>query len=456
MALAIALSTALVACEEASEIGSSLVEDESEVVKYSDFTVSGRTVDNGSASTRNLVQLLGRINAQGYGQLDAEFVTQLMPSSQLASDITTSNVDSVKLQLYVGLGDYVGDSIVPMGLEVYRLNRQLPANISSNFNPQAYYSPSDLIATKIYACNAIGANDSIKSLKYRMIDVKLDDAAAATLSSDLINLYKQNPDAYLFPSQFCKEFPGIYVRNSYGNGRIVEISQTLLTFYYHTTDVDSEGQELIKRRQGSFFAVTPEIIVNNMLTFQMASALEQSITQGENILVAPIGKDVEITFPINDIIDYYRSNSGSLAVVNNLSFKIPATEIENNYGIAPPENLLLVLTSQKDAFFKNNNLADNISSFYASYNATSGCYNFSGMRNYLLNMLKKETITADDYTFTLTPVTVVSETNTSNSYYGTTTEYVSSIDPYIGVPSMVKLNLDESEISLTFSKQTMN
>lgn len=456
------LSTAFViigftACDDTPNVGASLVEDETEVVEVSDFTISGRSVPNTSVETRNLIQVLGKIDARGYGKMSAEFVTQLMPAAQLASDLTINSVDSVKLQLYVNKGAFVGDSVAPMGLEVYKLNRQLPANIASNFNVSDYYSSSDLLATKIYNCNALGASDSIKNLNYRIIDVKLEPEKAESLATELITLYQTNPEAYLFPSIFAKEFPGIYVKNSYGNGRIVEISQTLLTFYYHTTETNEEGETVTTPLSGSYFAVTPEIILNNILQYEIAADLEQQISDGENIIIAPIGKDIEVEFPIEDVIDYYNANGGSLAVVNTLSFAIPAEEISNNYGIEPPKNMLLILKSKKDNFFNNNLLADNITSFYTAYNSTSKSYTFSGMRNYLLEMLKRsEAITAEDYTFILTPVTIVSETNVSNSYYGTTTEYISSIDPYIGAPTMVKLNLDDAEISLTFSKQTLD
>ena len=272
----------------------------------------------------------------------------------------------------------------------------------------------------------------------------------------MITLYETNPQAYLFPAIFAREFPGIYVKNSYGSGRIVEISQTQMTLYYHTTSVDENGEEKIVRHSGSYFAVTPEIILNNMLQYDMSTDLDQMIADGDKIIVAPIGKDVELEFPIEKVIEYYNANSGSLAVVNTLSFKLPAEAIDNNYGITPPEHLLLVLKSKKDKFFANNELADNVTSFYAAYNSTDKCYNFGGLRNYLLDVLKKKNLAPEDYTFVLTPVTVVTETNSSNSYYGTTTEYVSAIDPYIGAPRMVKFDFDKAEVSQTFSKQTLD
>lgn len=442
---------AFTSCEDTgAEIGSSLVTDESEVVIFDDFSVEGVSVDNPRIQSRTITQVLGRINAKGYGTFSSDFMTQFMPSSKMSSNITAENIDSLKLLLFVPNGSYVGDSLAPMGLEVYRLNKILPATIYSNESPEKYYNPSDLLASKIYACNAQGANDSIQALTYRVIDVMMPKSLAV----ELFNLYQTNPEAYMFPTTFAEYFPGIYVKNSYGNGRVVEISSTIMRMYYHTTSTDSEGEETITRHEGNYYAVTPEIVLNNHLDYTISNELQTRIDDGEQIIVAPVGRDIEIKFPIEELIDYYNSNSGSLAVVNTLTFEIPAEAIKNDYGIDPPENLLLIQSSKKDDFFLRNELADNVTSFYATYDSTNHRYRFTGMRNYLIDMLKKTNVTEEDYTFTLTPVTVESEVN-SSGYYGSTT-YVSAIDPYIGAPTMVKLNLDEATVKLTFAKQTLN
>lgn len=451
---AIILSAAiLTSCEDSPNVGSSLVEDESEVVIASEFTVAGRSIINPKVQSRTVKQVLGRINAKGYGTFSSDFVTQFMPSAQIDTEnLTADNIDSLKLLFFVPNGSFVGDSIVPMGLEVYRLNKQLPAPIYSNFNPSDYYNPSDLLASKIYACNAVGASDSIKKLSYRLIDVPMPLA----LAKELYNLYVDDPSAYTFPASFAQHFPGIYVKNSYGDGRVVEIGSTMMRMYYHTTSTDSEGKETIKRYQGNYYAVTPEIVVNNNMAYAISPELNARISAGENIIVAPVGRDVELKFPIRDVIDYYHANSGSLAVVNSLTFEIPVEKIANDYGIEPPANLLMVLSSKKDAFFLNNELNNNVTSFYAAYDSDKHRYRFSGMRDYLLDILKKGDISPDDYTFTLTPVTIQTEVNSSNSYYGSSTTYVSSIDPYIGAPTMVSLDLEKAKVTLTFSKQTID
>lgn len=447
-----AFSLSFSACEDGPNVGSSLVEDETEVVEVSDFVLNGTTVNSPRVQTRDVTQVIGSITADGYGSLDAGFVTQFLPAAVLPSDLTRENIDSLLLRFYIYAGDFVGDSIAPMGLQVYELNKQLPSVMYSNYDPADYYdTSSEPLATKIYTTNVLGATDSIKKLTYREVDVKLPLSTA----HKLYDIYANNPEAYQFPATFAKLFPGIYVKNSFGSGRVTSISNTVMTLFYHTT-TEEDGETKVNKLSGDYYAVAPEMILNNFFTYNIDRALDNRIAAGENIIVAPVGRDVEITFPIDKVIDYYNANSGSLSVVNTLTMTIPAEAIENDYDIEQPPYLLMVLSKNKDQFFANNELVDNKTSFYAAYSSTDKAYKFSGLRSYLLKMLEQGTISPEDYTFTLTPVNVVMETNTSNSYYGSTTQYLSSINPYIGKPVMVKLNLDKATIELIFAKQSAN
>ena len=88
------LAAVFTGCDDVPNVGNSLVDSETEVVKVSDFDVNGHSVLNPSVQTRNLVQVLGRIEATGYGRLVADFVTQFMPAAQLSSALTQENIDS--------------------------------------------------------------------------------------------------------------------------------------------------------------------------------------------------------------------------------------------------------------------------------------------------------------------------------------------------------------------------
>lgn len=448
---AIALS-AFVACEDNDSIGSSLIGTENSVVVDTDFKLNGVTVPIDSVQSRTTMQLLGMIEANGYGDFRSDFVTQYLPSAELDSLIKTSaNIDSIKMLLLVGDGSFVGDSIVPMGLEVYRLNKQLSAPIYSSFNPADYYDKNQCIGRKVYSLNDVEYSDSIKGLTYKSIYVDLP----RSLAVELYDLYKSDPSSYLNPTVFGNKFKGFYVRNSYGSGRVTKIGANTLLLYYHYSAKTSEGNDTIINKVGNYYAVTPEIITNNNINYSISPDLLNRAASGEHLLVAPAGFEVEVQFPLLDIINQYNANSGRLSIINNLTLEIPASKINNDYGINPPQNVMLILKNKKKQFFEKSQIPDNEVAFTASYDVSTGSYKFSSMRQYLLNAIAKGgNLTEDDYTFVITPVTINTIDN-SNYYSSSITSVVSSVVPYIEQPAMATLHLENAKISLTFTNQNI-
>ena len=134
---------------------------------------------------------------------------------------------------------------------------------------------------------------------------------------------------------------------------------------------------------------------------------------------------------------------------------IPCDSISNNASVTPPPYVLLVLKKDRDAFFRNNKLPDNKTSFYATYSAGTG-YSFGDMRSYLLDLIDKaqdgKEITEEDYTFCLVPVQVTQEAIVSS--YSYTTQYtVTDVQPYLISPVMGCVDLDKVKIKLTYTVQ---
>lgn len=439
----------LAACDDSEDIGSSIIQDEVEVVVKDGFTLSGHTVGNTRIQSRTVTQLLGSIDAKGYGKFKSDFVTQFMPAGEIDTvGITADDIDSLQMMLAIPNGGYIGDSIAPMGLRIYRLTKQLPSPIYSDFDPADYYDESKPIASKIYTCSALGMADSLLKYNYRFVYCQLP----VELGRELFNAYRANPSIYQEPGTFSRLFPGLYVANSYGSGRVVKIAgNTMRLFYHRKVKNEATGRDTTYNYVGNYYAVTPEVVTNNNIDFDMSSDLTAMASSGKNLLVAPAGLDVEMTFPIEELLASYRADAGGLAVVNTLTLEIPVSEIENSYGITPPPNLLMVLSSRKSEFFETNQVTDNKYSFYAAYDAVNKRYRFNGLREYFLTMLdKKEPLTPDDFTFTLTPVSIDTENYSSSSSF-----YISAIVPYIDTPAMAELLLDKAKITFTYSKQSV-
>ena len=443
---ALIVLASLFSCDENSSIGSSITQEEVEIVIDSSFTITGKTIYSEKIQSRTLTQLLGKIDATGFGYLSSDVVTQFMPADQIDTvGVSANNIDSIKLILQIPNGGYVGDSIAPMGLNIYRLNKQLPSPIYSDFNPEGYYSKGDLIGSTVYSANALAQNDSIKKLPFRSIYVNLP----ISLGRELFNKYKETPSIYSDPVQFAQFFPGIYISNSYGSGRVMKISNSQVKLYYHkTVKMEDTGKDSTYYKVGNYFAVTPEIITNNNIKYQISSNLKEMINNGDNILVAPTGTNVEIKFPAEEIVKKYNTNKGDLSVINSLTMEIPVSKIKNDYNITPPPYVLLIKKSQVNKFFAESQITDNENSFYAVYNKEKNCYQFSDMRSYIINMVKKDEITADDTDFVIIPVSVATETVND-------VVYINDIVPYVETPTMAKLLLDKATIKFTFSKQTI-
>lgn len=435
-------------CEENPYIGTSIAQEDAKIVVDSFISVTGKSVMSERIQSRTITQLLGKIDANGYGYLSSDVVTQFMPAGKIdTSNVSESDIDSLKLYLQIPLGGYIGDSIAPMGLKVYRLNKQLPYPIYSDFNPSDYYSTDDLIGSTTYAANALELNDSVQKLQYRTIAVDLP----TSLGKEFFNKYKENPAIYSDPAIFSQFFPGIYITNSFGSGRIMKIGNAQVKLYYHkTVKMEETGEDSTYYKVGNYFAVTPEIVTNNNITYNISNDLESMIQNGDNILVAPTGTNVEISFPTQDIIETYVKNKGSLSVINSLTFEIPVAKIPNKYNITPPPYVLLIKKSDVDSFFANSQVTDNESSFYAAYNKEKNSYQFSDMRSYIVNMISKGDIGPEDFEFVIIPVSVNTENTTSTSAI-----YLKDIVPYIETPAMAKLLLDKAKIKFTYSTQTI-
>lgn len=452
--LTAALPAVITGCNDSSEVGSVLVGDEITIVVDSSFTISGHSVESGPVLSRTIVQLMGVVDVPEYGYIHSDVVTQFMPSNSIdTAGITVADIDSLNLIMLVDRSSYVGDTLALMGMEVYPLVKKLTAPIFSDFNPEGYYDASKPMGSLVYNLTKEAEPDSLQDVEHITLSIRLP----LELGQRFFNEYVTNPATFASPTAFASFFPGIYIKNTYGSGRITRIGSTSMQMYYHRHYVNSQGNDTTVYYRGNYFAVTPEIVTNNDITLRISDKIYNRIDQGEAILLAPAGLNVEMQFPAAQIIDAYnRGVRGSLGVVNSLSMKLPVETIENNYNIKAPQEVLLLLKKDAETFFIENKLPDNVTSFTAQLVTladNTNAYVFGDMTQYILDLMKKDTITADDVTFVLVPITI--NTETSNDYYGGSTT-VTSIIPYITEPKMVRIMFEKAKINFVYSKQTAN
>ena len=454
-----ALSAALLlgaftACEDnASEIGSSLVGDEVSIVIDSAFTVSGHCEAIEAIRPKTTTQMLGKVDIPAFGSISSSVVSQFLPSTELdTANFAPADVDSLILTLRYGYQSFIGDSVAPMGVRVYALNKQLPTKIASNFNPEGYYNPLQPLASTVFNATSMGS-DSIALLGYRDIRFTLP----RELGRKLFQSFIDNPDNYANGQIFAEEvFPGLYFENSFGSGRLTLVTSTFMSMHMRHIGYDEEEEKLdTLDAVHQYYMVTPEVINNNNLSVKLSDNVSSLVAEGKNMLVAPSGYEVQFEFPTREIIARFRGHNAGASVVNGLTFSIPADSLVNEDGIQAPPYALMVLKKDRDSFFADNKLPDNITSFYASYNSTTQSYDFSSMRSYILEMLDKETIEDEDCQFCLIPVQVnFEEISSGSSYYPSTQQVISEVLPYLVSPVAAIVRLDDTKIKFTYSLQS--
>lgn len=451
-----ALVSGLYSCTD-DTIGSSLTDTQNSIIEDSSFVLTGHSVENMRLQARTSTQLLGMFKCDGFGTLSSQVITQFMPSYSIDTvGVTEDLIDSCRLVLRIASGGFTGDEMVPMRMSVYRLNKQLESPLFSDIDPTEYYSTDDLMGEAPYSPNSatlvyLNAN-STKSYLETYVPMSVNFAR------ELFTEFKSNPNTFSTPDNFKKFFPGMFITNSFGSGRMMNFDYTELQVFYRKKLTTLDGSDSISGTHSRvYMAATPEVLSNNILRLSVDQKVKNMIDNGDAIIMAPAGYEIEAQFPIQEIIDKFQKNTANdLAVINNLTLNIPVEAITTDYNIAPPTNLLMVKTSMKDQFIAGDSLTNNKDSFYATYDSTNKCYTFNGLRAYILNIINNKGGIADeeDVNFTITPVDVTTYTQQSN-YSTTTTTVVTKIAPQVSKPAITKLRLDKAKIKITYSKMSV-
>lgn len=466
--LTVALATVSLffeACQdEVSGIGNSISSSEVSITVDSlVYDLHARTVEAPTLDSRSAYTLVGSVDIPEYGRLRCSYVTQFLPaeSLNLPDTITYERIDSVKMILSVPKLYITGDSLAPQQLKIYSLEKQLPSDISADFNPEGYYNPSSPLAQKNYTLSGYSYSDEAYTSK-TVVEVKAD--LPLEFGRKVVRDYEENLEIFIWPETFAKYWPGVFVESSFGKGCIAPVSNTSVYAYYPqsrlSTTTDEEGKVDYVYTQVAdsvcLFTTAPEVISSVNIDYSPAESLTGMIADGKSIITTPGGYTVSFTFPAMDILKEYWKDEYDLGVINNMIFSIPAKVVANSYGLGIAPSLVMVRSSELESFFEEGRVPDNKTSFASMYSGDTGSYTFNSMRQYIVDLKNKgeDNITPEDLEFTLVPVTLSTEDYTDNST-GNTVTAVTNVLPYIIMPTMAELDTQKAKIVFTYSNQTL-
>ena len=285
-----------------------------------------------------------------------------------------------------------------------------------------------------------------------------------SLGRQVFDAYKEDPSLFIWPEEFARHWPGVFVEPSFGKGCIAPVANTSIFAYYPQTivtsikDDESNSQVVYKQVADSvcMFTTAPEVLSSVNISYEPSDNIKAIVSEGRSIITTPGGYTVSFDFPAVDILKKYWSEEYDLGVINNMVFSIPAKPVANAYGLGMAPALLMVKSSEMDSFFSEGRLPDNKSSFTSVYSSETGSYTFSSMRQYIVDLREKgeANITEEDVNFTLIPVTVSTEDYTDPST-GVLVTAVTNVIPYIIMPTMAELDTENAIIVFTYSNQTL-
>lgn len=405
---------------------------------------------------------------------DKEDITFVEDNGKIIGNIHT-------IELYLWYSSYFGDSLTASRLSVYELGGDNKKTLDkdnayyTNIDPNEFYDPQNILGTKAYTAVDLSVKDSIRKLNTYVpsVHVSFEKDAAIRIGKEIIK--KAYNSGVNFDRDKLKEaFKGIYVKGDYGDGTILYIDDVQMNVVYKCYAVDSiTGLKLKKKvleenettpRDSTYYGYrmfnsTREVIQANSLDNDQV-AIDKCIKDPDlTYIKSPAGIFTQVTIPVSEIAENLQGDT-----LNAVKLGIPIYNetSDKKFGMTKPRSVLLIRKKYKDTFFEKNQLSDGtISSLfnYADNTLSFTQYTFNNITQMINNCLAdreaarnslpmtfkvtdpvtgiEETKTAtnikewEEYSewnkFVLIPVLVTKDASSSNSYYGTSSSNIISI-----------------------------
>lgn len=420
------------------------------IISFDTVSITARTVVMDSIYARTIFGLVGEFEEPFFGKLKSDYLCEFYCDNATFTEGKNKDlivIDSV--QLNVVFFDFMGDSISPMNLSVYKLNRPLERYYYTNIDPTKFYSPNDLIGQQSFSVKDIqkSANGS------RTISTPLKKE----IGTLLLDTWKNTPEKLYSTASLREFFPGFYVTSELGNRTMINIDYSMFDIYYNY-----QGKTKDKKNDSTYndifrLMVTPEIVQMNHMENESDDLLNND-KPDRSYIKAPTGVCTEFTIPLKEILD----KAGNDQVINSAKFNLLGyTELETLSAMYRPANLLFIDKDSVDNFFRkrlppdsktsflltNSNSISSMASMYANRyviskdNTTVG--NIAHMVSHYSQLKEKGVKVPDKLTYMLIPV------NTETSSSGNIISLYQTMYPTLAV---LRTGAEDLKMPLVFSK----
>ena len=446
--------TALISfsCEDStvSEIGISIMPDEDKV-DFSENTIpiTLKTIKTDSIYAKTINGSLGEYFDPTFGTLNAGFACQFFPAIGFDNieNMIDGKIDSVFLDIYY---TYMGDSLAPMGLTIFPINKPLEKNYYTSVNPEEFVDMANPIAKFAYTAK----NPNISNSIYGRLSVPMPVEWGQKYVDIIKNTEEQSLD------EFIKMFPGLYLKSTFGSGCMLFVNNTTVDAYtqiviqYRTKEPEESylgGDSILTRY--ACWAVTKEIIqINSYTNTNMDYLFRGDSTT--TYIKSPAGVFTEVTIPIPKIIQEIGRRQFSSVKLSlkayprnewNYSLNFPGLGYQSTSAVA--SKLLLIPPDSTINFFEQQLTANNVTSYTTTFTSSNHTYSFNNISNLIQRAINQNP--NEDLKLWLIPV----QTSYTYDSASNPVDYATSYDLY---PTGVALQGNNQEIRIIASDLEIN
>lgn len=416
------------ACDDTTEgIGGSITNKIDNInISDSAFNVTTKSIVAGAVLSRNNTGLIGKMKDPETGNyVKGDYMTQLSVLPTFSVDtldyIKQANKGSIEADscyLLVSYNASYGDTIAPMKVTAYEMTKPMAED-------QEYYSNYDAFkegwvreSNEHWSSNYNLSNTSdVKNFKiYLNKEYKKDGKTYKNYGSYIMQTYAEHPEYFKTNYKFLHNVcPGFYIKNVGGTGNMAKIWNTELIFYWtrHKTIkakdgvTDSTAVSIGYNR----FDGTEEVLQLNKIENDTENLEKLASQEDWTYLKSPAGIFTEVTLPIDDIMKGHEKDTLNTATI---SFpRLNNADEDNPYNFATPSTILMVQKDSLQSFFEKSKLADNRTSYTASYSSTGtykNAYTFQNIANLVSAMYKNKGKGGNWNKVVLVPVNVITTT----------------------------------------------
>ncbi len=416
------------ACDDTTEgIGGSITNKIDNInISDSAFNVTTKSIVADSVLSRNNTGLIGKMKDPETGNyVKGDYMTQLSVLPTFSVDtldyIKQANNGSIEADscyLLVSYNASYGDTIAPMKVTAYEMTKPMAED-------QEYYSDYDAVknrwvseSNQHWSCNYNLSNTSdVKNFQISLNKPYTKDGKTYTnYGSYILQTYAKHPEYFKTNYKFLHNVcPGFYIKNVGGTGNMAKIWNTELIFQYrrqYTTKAkDGVTDSIIVDSLYNRFDGTEEVLQLNKIENDTENMKKLANQENCTYLKSPAGIFTEVTLPIEDIMKGHEKDTLNTATI---SFPRLNNENEDNpYNFATPSTILMVQKDSLQSFFEKSKLADNRTSYTASYSSTGtykNAYTFQNIANLVSAMYKNKGKGENWNKVVLVPVNVITTT----------------------------------------------